>query len=384
MQELYDNLMALIVPGNFTNFFYKDFKTIQGTDVRIFSYNYASYTDWLKADALESRGIMFEMSNGKPVRIMSRPMQKFFNLNENPFTSDLDLTQISFGMDKMDGSLVSSYVDKGEVALKSKASINSTQAIEASNLLWAYQYTDLRKRILELAEDGFTCNFEYVAPTNRIVIAYPEKALVLLNVRNNETGEYVEYRELLSDPVLRPFLVNAITPQGDPEEMIEEIRNLQDTEGYVFVMNDGLIFKLKTYWYSNLHRVKNTLNNNEALFSVVVGGGSDDIKSLFDDEVSKTKIEKFESIFFEYLNKAIIELTNFHNTHRGIERKDYAIGSQTYFKSLDMFELFGVSMLLYTGKISLDDMVQEINTVFLKNHTKYIPNEYKVAPIVEE
>ncbi|AFL47693.1 RNA ligase and tail fiber protein attachment catalyst [Acinetobacter phage ZZ1] len=383
MQELYNNLMALIVPGNFTNFFYKDFTTIQGTKVRIFTYHYASYSDWLKPDALECRGIMFEMDDETPVRIMSRPMEKFFNLNENPFTTDLDLSTIEYGMDKVDGSLVSSYIDKGDLYLKSKASITSTQAIEATNLLWAIQYKHLRARVLELAEAGYTCNFEYVAPNNRIVIAYPERALILLNIRNNETGEYVPYREIQADAALRPFLVDAIIPQGDPDEVIEEIRSMQNTEGYVFVMKSGLQFKLKTAWYSNLHRVKDTLNNNEGLFQVVVEGGSDDIKSLFDDELSKAKIEKFENIFFTYLNTAITELTRFHDSHKGVERKDYAIDAQTYFKNLNMFELFGVSMLLYTGKISIEDMVKEINKVFLKNFGRFVPPEYRTN-IVDE
>ncbi|WP_333997418.1 RNA ligase, partial [Pseudomonas aeruginosa] len=67
-------------------FFYKDFTSPFGTQFRIFSYNFASYTDWCLDDALECRGIMFEIDENGPVRIASRPMEKFFNLNETPFT----------------------------------------------------------------------------------------------------------------------------------------------------------------------------------------------------------------------------------------------------------------------------------------------------------
>ena len=83
MKELFDNLMALQDPNDISKFFYKDVVTQPGTKCRIFSYNYAAYSDWLLPGALESRGIMFELDeNDQPVRIMARPMEKFFNYAE--------------------------------------------------------------------------------------------------------------------------------------------------------------------------------------------------------------------------------------------------------------------------------------------------------------
>lgn len=83
MNELFKNLMALTGPDDISKFFFKDFKTQLGTKCRIFSYNYASYSDWLKPGALEARGIMFELDDDdQPVRIMARPMEKFFNYAE--------------------------------------------------------------------------------------------------------------------------------------------------------------------------------------------------------------------------------------------------------------------------------------------------------------
>lgn len=383
MQELYDNLMALVVPGDYTKFYYKDFLTVLQTRVRVFTYNYAQYSDWCQPDALECRGIMFEMDeNDKPVRIMCRPMEKFFNLGECPFTMGLDLDQIDYSMTKADGSLISTFVDKGMVYCKSKGSIWSEQAVAANAYLLDYYHKGLYDRVLELANEGWTCNFEYVAPTNRVVVAYQEPRLILLNVRNNETGEYAPIKELQRDAVLRFYLVDVYVPEeySDNQKMIDGLREEVGTEGMVFVM-PGLRFKVKTNWYSALHRVKDTLSNNRDLFETVVSGGSDDLKGLFDDNWSRTKIETFEGVFYKYLRDSIDLLNEFYNKNRGAERKNYAIDAQTYFRSKNKFELFGISMLQYQGNAGQEKLVELVNEVFLKNRDAYIPKEYATTKV---
>ncbi|MFT2622132.1 RNA ligase, T4 RnlA family, partial [Escherichia coli] len=77
------------------------------------------------------------------------------------------------------------------IRFKSKTSIKSEQAVEASAMLASIEHLDLAEALIDLAKDGFTANFEYCSPQNRIVLSYPKKMLVLLNVRENDTGEYV-------------------------------------------------------------------------------------------------------------------------------------------------------------------------------------------------
>ena len=213
MQELFNNLMELCKDSQ-RKFFYSDDVSASGRTYRIFSYNYASYSDWLLPDALECRGIMFEMDGEKPVRIASRPMEKFFNLNENPFTMNIDLNDVDYILTKEDGSLVSTYLDGDEILFKSKGSIKSEQALMANGILMNINHHRLRDRLKELAEDGFTANFEFVAPTNRIVLAYQEMKIILLNVRENETGEYISYDDIYKDAILRPYLVESIVLNG--------------------------------------------------------------------------------------------------------------------------------------------------------------------------
>lgn len=127
MIELYDNLMKLCAESEKGKFFYTDFVSPFETKFRIFSYNYASYSDWLLDDALECRGIMFEMDADGPVRIAARPMEKFFNLGENPLTMDINMDEVALVMTKADGSLVSTYMDQTNIAFKSKGSIKSSR-----------------------------------------------------------------------------------------------------------------------------------------------------------------------------------------------------------------------------------------------------------------
>ena len=84
-QKLYDDLMALVEESE--AFYYKDFLA-EGVIYRIFNYRLASYTEFLRPGALECRGHMFEVTDdsreARAIRLASLPVEKFFNLNENP------------------------------------------------------------------------------------------------------------------------------------------------------------------------------------------------------------------------------------------------------------------------------------------------------------
>lgn len=382
--NLYKNLMKLTAPKDQSKFFFRDFQTAFGGMYRIFSYNYASYTDWCLPDALECRGIMFEMVDGKPTRIAARPMEKFFNLNETPFTMNLDLNKISVVMAKADGSLISTFIDNNLLFMKSKASISSEQANSALQVINTPAYEKFRLRITEITRDGYTCNMEYVAPNNRIVLPYEKKALILLNIRNNITGEYVPYKELFKDPALRPFLVEAYDLPNS-ETYIDEIRAMEGIEGFVMQLESGLQFKIKTEWYVALHRTKDSITKNEALFKAVVNGASDDLRGMFaGDDWAINKIDAFEKIHLDYLSNGIGLIEGIYEELRGTERKNFAIKAQTILKGCDQPYFFGILMKAYEKGINSDTIVDQLNDVFMKNFKFYVPDEYKKEVVIEE
>jgi len=90
--NLFNELMTL-VEGN-EAFFFNDWE-LDDTIYRNFNYRLASYSDFLEPSALECRGHMFEIDeDGNMVRLASLPPEKFFNHMENPFTMDLDLSDV--------------------------------------------------------------------------------------------------------------------------------------------------------------------------------------------------------------------------------------------------------------------------------------------------
>ena len=154
-------------------FFYAD-SVLDDANYRIFNYRLASYSQWLNDGALECRGVTFEVDdNGDARRLVSWPFTKFFNLNENPFVMDLDLTKVTHVYDKMDGSLISSMVLPDRTMwLKSKGSLFSSQAQAANKLIRQPEHKKLLKFVEGRVRNEFTVIMEYTAPDNRIVVPY--------------------------------------------------------------------------------------------------------------------------------------------------------------------------------------------------------------------
>lgn len=384
MKKLFDELMELVATTD-GMFFFKDTVLPSHETVRIFSYNYASYTQWLLPGALEARGIMFLMNGSEPVSIMCRPMEKFFNLNETPFTMNLDYSKVQNIMAKADGSLISSYINtQGYLGLKSKTSVTSEQAIAARQLISTPKYEALLYRVIELALDGWTCNFEYVAPDNRIVLQYQEPELILLNVRHNETGEYAPYKTLMKDNYLRTHLVPNYEIDLDSETWVEDVRNLEGIEGFIFDLGDQR-FKLKTKWYCALHHTKDSITNNERLFGTIVAGASDDIKGMFEsDEYAKSKIEAFEKIYLDYLRTSISTITSFIDLNAGIDRKAFALKAQQYANQAGYPFIFSTMMNMYSGQMDQEKMVENLGSLFLKNWKKFVPAAYLKEVVISE
>lgn len=349
IKSLFDNLMTLCSDDNNT-FFFVDTTSSMQSKFRIFSYYIASYSEWLKPDALECRGIMFELDdNNNPIRIAVRPPKKFFNLFENPFTEDIKDDQVGLAFKKEDGSLISSFIDKGEVFLKSKGSLFSQQVLDAQKWL----YDERRKPLLEClkwyAENGITINMEWVSPDNRVVLTYEESRLIILNARNNITGEYIDLEDLVKDQTINQYMVDN-HPFETINELIEEVQELKDQEGYVVYDSKGAepVFKIKCPWYVHLHSVKSSVSSDKNLWEAVAEGVSDDIKALFEtDKASLDRIAKFESIYkkqFSFVYKTAIDI---YNKLRGNSRKDYAIESQSILNEMGYPQLFNIVMRLY-------------------------------------
>lgn len=345
-QQLWTNLMSLVNSNE--AFFYSD---QQHGDhwYRIFNYRMCSYSDWLNPDALFCRGTMFEIDQEGPsaqlVRLACWPMHKFFNLGENPFVMDLDLSTLKTSAVKQDGSLISTYVQDDQLFLKSKGSLFSEQAIDAMRFLNQPENQQFKQQLLDCELSGMTVDMEWCSPDNRIVLGYDEPQLIVLSIRHKVYGDFVDHLNLPHDQIKSRF--TTIVDFNDPIDFIESVRDMKGVEGFVCELDNGTKFKLKAEQYVALHRTKDNINSPRRLFEAVLEEATDDMKSLFrDDQQAITTIERMEQFVEKIYNHMVDQVERFYQRNKQLERKDYAILGKKELQS----DHFGLAMMLYTGK----------------------------------
>lgn len=345
---LYNDLMALV--KNNEAFYFAD-QIFNDKTYRIFNYRLASYTDFLAPSARECRGHTFEIdpSTDASIRLVALPMEKFFNLNECPFTMNLDLSTIKEIQTKVDGSLMSTYhttddyADVNTLRLKSKGSLSSEQAIAA--MKWLDTQPQFKESLAALTLGGYTVNLEWVSMEHRIVIGYPDAHLKVLNARDRANGVYLEryFLEYIFDDKL------AGTVQcTDPAAFVASVPDMtDDIEGFVVTLESGLQFKVKTNKYLSLHHAKDSVNNPRRLFEAILDEGIDDLRSLFyTDAVVIKAIDDMQAKVDHLYNHMVSTVEGFYNANKHIDRKSYAIKGQQELERM----YFSIAMTLYQGR----------------------------------
>lgn len=377
--ELYNDLVELSSDEE-SPFYHIDHKSPHdGKSYRVFTYRLGSYTDFLKRNALECRGHMFLLKNKNDVELVSLPFPKFWNLNENPFTMDLDFSNdnVDYIATKEDGSLISSYLDyRMNVRYKSKTSLTSTMAEEAYRLANEMKNADTGKTLHEhikiLENKNYTVLMEYVSPKNRIVLPYKNCSLVVLGVRSREDFSFMTFEEM-REHGLGPFLVknhlSEVLNFSNVENFVNSISEMKGIEGYVIRLKDGTMVKVKTDEYVSLHHAKDSVTSPKRLMSVVLEEASDDLRQMFeDDEQALREIENMEIFVTHLVNRLLKASEGFYEAHKSLERKDYAIKGQ---QELDR-DQFNIAMGLYSGK-EID-----YKNFIMKNAKKYL-EEYETT-----
>lgn len=349
--KLYNDLMNLCSEEGQEAFYYVDQKMGDET-YRIFLYRMASYTEFLKSGALECRGHTFRMnSDGSMAELASKPMQKYFNLGENPFTMNLDLSTMVELMDKLDGSLISTVRrGDGSFFLKSKGSFNSEHAQASTKLLNSADYAELKDFCQKAVDVNCTVNFEYMSPEHRIVIGYMKPTLKVLNVRSNTDGEYWS-RESIELALGHRFIVDTHPlPECGETWLANTYKSEEKIEGYVARLSCGTWFKVKTELYCALHHTKDSITIPRRLFEACVNGGADDLRAMFaTDEVAVMQINEMDEKVRAIYNRLHVNIHAFYNVHKESDRKTYAIAGQAD-PVIQKDNTFGLVMNLYLGK----------------------------------
>jgi len=173
------------------------------------------------------------------------------------------------------------------------------------------------KRFVEYCLDNDLAPFfEYVSWNNRIVLEYEGSKLILLRVRDNETGVYQNIDDYDIEKTEKEKLYSL-------EEMMSLSETLQDKEGWVVEFVDGDMVKIKLKWYFDKHHLLlDSLQHDATVISMVLDETIDDAVSQLDPIYDKEKIkwvksieEKIQKYVFEKINKVNLLLDNYDDNN---------------------------------------------------------------------
>ena len=328
-------------------------------EIHTFVYDFtANYTDFYENSYLrECRGISF-LKTETTETVIAKPFEKFWNAYENPFTAKevIDRLAPRYITEKLDGSLIMvMQLPSGALLAKTKTTLKSEQAVRATEIIRNDPH--YREFCEQWIERGYTPLFEFTSPLNQVVLFYAEEKLSLIGLRHMETGDYYDIHDYFADfgniPVVTCYDIT-----------LEDITKLQETsknEGFVVEFSNSQRMKFKTLDYCMRHRQKSNIMNIKNLVEIILLGKLDDLKSLFNNDVSiENYINNVEIKTNECKKQILFRINEFYISHNLLDRKNYAIEAQERNK-----DIMSLLMDKYLGRIT----DEKINNYILKNDT---------------
>ena len=311
--------------------FYESKLVIDNFSVSIFNYRLAQYSDFIDNKAFEMRGLTFVFNEDGSLFKRYLLLHKFFNLNQVPesqysLVSDYVIKSI---YNKEDGSVASFIrLPNGKIVCKSKMYFESVQALGMNRLY--NSISDLKRFVDWSLDNDLVAVFEYVAPTNRIVLKYSDEELILLRLRDNETGEYLDlskYSDKIGSIKVAPSDV------GTLDELVELSHSVEDKEGWIIEFNNGLFIKIKTSWYCERHGLlTEDLYREHIIIGYILDDKIDDILGQVpeDEKEAHERINKIISIVKKSISDKVSEIEKAYEqfVKSGISKKDYAINQR--------------------------------------------------------
>ena len=276
MYDLLTYNQALDLTKSSEDTFYESKFIVDGFNISIFNYRLAQYSDFRDNSAFNVRGLTYVFNSDGTLYKRYLLLHKFFNLNqveETQYSLIKDL-KIKSLYNKEDGSVASFIrLPNGRVIAKSKMSFESDQAVGMMRLYNSNK--ELRDFVNWSLDNDLIAIFEYVSPQNRIVLRYSDEELILLRLRDNKTGEYLDlsnYSDKIGSIRVAPSGVSTL------DELIELSHSVEDKEGWIIEFTNGLFIKIKTTWYINLHSLcTNDIYRENILIGYILDNTIDDI-----------------------------------------------------------------------------------------------------------
>ena len=316
---------------NFT--FFETKHIVDGFNISIFLYRLAMpalfvgpIKDKPEITAHELRGLTFVFNEDGTIFNRYLLMDKFFNLNQSECSTytllkDEKIKEITY---KEDGSILSFIkLPNGKAIAKTKGSFEADQAIRAQAL---YESNPYIKRFVDYCLiNNIVAIFEFVGPTNRVVLRYDKTDLVIIKLRNNLTGEYISIKDIPLEIVEGNTLVKTFDDLT-LDELIAKCETDKDYEGFVVTFESGKMIKLKLLDYIALHNLHTEdLHREDSIIYLIVEEQIDDIiAQLAEDDERRTIIFDLIDVVNHHIIKECREIQALLDKYQGSKR-DFAM-----------------------------------------------------------
>lgn len=313
--------------------FYETKLVVNGYNVSLFNYRLANHGDFKRPlpgkEGFEMRGLTFVFNTDGTLYKRYILLHKFFNLNQtsDSLYSDLKDLKIKTIQNKEDGSIASFIkLPNGKVVGKTKMGFDNLQS-EAINRIYKTN-KELKKFVDWSLDNDLIAAFEYVSPSNRIVLRYRKEDLILLKLRCNKTGKYlnlVDFTVQTSNIAVAEF-VNPVSLY----ELVELAKNEIDKEGYIVQFENDHFVKVKTTWYTALHGLlTEDIYRENIIIGHILDDKIDDVLGQIpqDDIDTHNRINRIINIVKKSINDKVSEINDAysHYLNLGISKKDYAL-----------------------------------------------------------
>ena len=346
----------------------------------------------------ECRGIAFDKQTGE---IISRPFHKFFNVGEREETLPDKVSEFQAYKlyHKMDGSMVRPIRNFDGTDWYFATKMGLSDVAEAANekfrnhdyyidvrdqstqkiLSTEFFQNKLKREIAVLMNYGYTPIFEYIAPDNRIVVKYDRSEFVLLAIRHNATGVYVDIPGVersidVEFPVLSLLGVDDIHDEmmklyGDVGfyTTVKHINNLTDAEGIVMRLPDGHMVKMKSDWYLRLHKSKEATSSDRKIMALVINNELDDLLPVLDADDKRNVLDLQDWFWYGY-DRKLETIQSVYDEMRKKYGDDRGAFAREQIKSLHPLDV-RLIFSLWDGK--------DLNKVFMDMVTGHLSTEKK-------
>lgn len=283
----------------------------------------------------ECRGIIFDNETGN---IIARRFHKFFNVGEREDMAleHIDLTRKHTLPIKLDGSMITPIPLASGIRWGTKMGITDVSMQAEEFVADKPNYQAFAKRMTDL---GYTPIFEWCSNKQRIVVNHEVDNLILLAIRENMTGVYVDRvgMEFEAKNFNIP-LVKLITIENDTEKLISRIRGWDQEEGIVIAFEDGHMAKIKSDWYVRLHKTKDAISSERKVLDLILNGNIDDLKPLMDED-DFSSVVRYETQVMDEIYQSAGNIYNlyWYNIRGKMDRKTFAVEYMTSYPNWAKF-----------------------------------------------